>query len=51
LPVRCAGKSAEVAVDQIRTISSLRLVKRIDALSTEKAARLRELIVEMYGLP
>jgi mRNA interferase MazF len=51
LPVRCAGKSAEVAVDQIRTISSLRLAKRIDALSSEKAARLRELIVEMYGLP
>ena len=51
LPVRCAGKSAEVAVDQIRTISTLRLTKRIDSLSTEKAARLRELIIEMYGLP
>lgn len=51
LPVRCAGKAAEIAVDQIRTISTLRLTKKIDALSADKAARLRELIVEMYGLP
>lgn len=51
LPVRCAGKPAEVAVDQIRTISTLRLTRRIDVLSADRAARLRELIVEMYGLP
>jgi mRNA interferase MazF len=51
LPVRCAGKPAEIAVDQIRTLSVLRLTRKIDALPAEKAARLRELIVEMYGLP
>jgi mRNA interferase MazF len=51
LPVRCAGKPADVAVDQIRTISTLRLTRKIDVLSAEKATRLRELIVEMYGLP
>jgi len=51
LSVRCAGKPAEVAVDQIRTISTLRLTKKTDVLSAEKATRLRELIVEMYGLP
>lgn len=51
LPVRCAGKPADVAVDQIRTISTLRLTRKIAVLSAEKATRLRELIVEMYGLP
>jgi mRNA-degrading endonuclease toxin of MazEF toxin-antitoxin module len=49
--VRCAGKPADVAVDQIRTISTLRLTRKIAVLSAEKATRLRELIVEMYGLP
>jgi mRNA interferase MazF len=51
IQVRCAGKLAEIAVDQIRTISTLRLVKKVDALAVVDAARLRELIVEMYGLP
>jgi mRNA interferase MazF len=50
-PVRCAGKAAEIAVDQIRTLSTLRLTKRIGTLTAEDAARLREMIVEMYGLP
>jgi mRNA interferase MazF len=49
LPVRCAGQAAEIAVDQIRTISTQRLVKRIDALKPAAAEQLRELIVEMYG--
>lgn len=51
IQVRCAGKPAEIAVDQIRTISTLRLVKKVDALAVADATRLRELIVEMYGLP
>ncbi len=50
LPVRCAGKPAQIAVDQIRTISTLRLVKKVDALRPAEAERLRHLIVEMYGL-
>lgn len=50
LPVRCTGKPAEIAVDQIRTISTLRLVKKVDALRPAEAERLRHLIVEMYGL-
>lgn len=49
LRVRCAGKPAEIAVDQIRTLSSQRLVKKIDALSAADATKLRQLIVEMYG--
>ena len=49
--MRSAGKPAEIAVDHSRTISTLRLVKKVDALAVADAARLRELIVEMYGLP
>jgi mRNA interferase MazF len=49
LQVNCAGKAAEIAVDQVRTISQQRLRKRIDQLPVEDAAQLRKLIVEMYG--
>jgi len=51
LPVRCAGKPAEVAVDQIRTISTLRLVRKVDSLGAAAAEKLRHTIVEMYGTP
>lgn len=50
LPVRCAGKPAEIAVDQIRTISTLRLVRKVDTVNPITADRLRHLIVEMYGV-
>lgn len=49
IQTKCAGKSAEIAVDQIRTISRLRLIKKIDSLNANKAAELRALISEMYG--
>jgi mRNA interferase MazF len=49
IPVTCARRKAEIAVDQIRTISKNRLVKRLDDLSALDAARVRRLIVEMYG--
>jgi mRNA interferase MazF len=49
IPVICARRKAEVAVDQIRTISKDRLGKRLDRLSPADAARVRRLIVEMYG--
>ena len=49
LQIRCAGKKAEIAVDQIRTISKQRLRDRIDKLSAETAAQLRRLVTEMYG--
>jgi mRNA interferase MazF len=42
-------KEAEIAVDQIRTISKQRLKKKVDTLSKTKAARLRKLITDMYG--
>ena len=49
IPVDCAGRPSEIAVDQIRTISKRRVKGRIDAISAEDAARLRSLVVEMYG--
>ena len=49
LRVRCAGKDADVAVDQIRVLSRSRLTRRIDHLSTPAATALRRLISEMYG--
>jgi mRNA interferase MazF len=44
----CAGKPAEIAVDQIRTISKQRLIKRLDRISATTAAELRRVITEMY---
>jgi mRNA interferase MazF len=49
IQVTCARRKAEIAVDQIRTISKDRLGKRLDHLSVADAARMRRLIVEMYG--
>ena len=49
LQISCMNKKAEIAVDQIRTISKQRLKKKIDKLSTIKAAQLRKLITDMYG--
>jgi mRNA interferase MazF len=49
LQIDCAGKAAEIALDQIRTISQQRLKQKIDRLTDESAAQLRQLIVEMYG--
>lgn len=47
--VICAGKQAEIAVDQIRTISKIRLGKKLDSLSEAEIKALRHTIVEMYG--
>ncbi len=45
----CAGRRAEIAVDQIRTISKERLGRRLDELEPATAAQLRRMITEMYG--
>ena len=47
--INCANKKAEIAVDQIRTISKQRLKKKIDKLPKIAAAQLRKLITDMYG--
>ena len=49
IQVICVRRKAEIVVDQIRTISKDRLDKRLDHLSAADAARVRRLIVEMYG--
>jgi mRNA interferase MazF len=49
LQIKCANKNAEIAVDQIRTISKRRLKKKLDQLSDVDAAQLRKLITDMYG--
>ena len=49
LPVRCGGRPAEIAVDQIRTISKVRVGRRIDSLNNDQSAALRRVITEMYG--
>ena len=45
----CAGRKAEIAVDQIRTLSKERLGKRVDRLDPQQTGQLRRLITEMYG--
>jgi len=47
--VVCAGKKAEIAVDQIRTLSKSRLIKQLDTIKADHALILRQLITEMYG--
>jgi len=49
IQITCADKPAEIAVDQIRTVSKQRLGQKIDELSSEKAAELRHIITHMYG--
>jgi mRNA interferase MazF len=45
----CAGRKAEIAVDQIRTITKERLGRRLDRLEPSTAAQVRQIITEMYG--
>jgi mRNA interferase MazF len=49
IPLTCAGRAAEIAVDQIRTLSKQRLGRRVDRLDPVRAAQLRQLLTEMYG--
>ena len=49
LRVRIARRDAEVAVDQIRTISKSRIGKKLGVVSARDAGALRRLITEMYG--
>jgi mRNA interferase MazF len=49
LQVKCQNTNAEIAVDQIRTISKQRLKRKIDKLPEAKAAQLRKIITDMYG--
>ncbi len=45
----CNGKPAEIAVDQIRPTSKLRIIKKLGKLAPQEATLLRQLISEMFG--
>jgi mRNA interferase MazF len=49
LQMKCGRQDADIAVDQIRTVSKSRLGDRIGSLSPAEAAALRRIITEMYG--
>ncbi len=49
LPVRVGRQHAEVALDQIRTISKSRIGTKLGALSDDQSLALRRVITEMYG--
>lgn len=49
LQVRCNRQEADIAVDQIRTISKSRLGAKIGTLTEDEASALRRIITEMYG--
>ncbi len=49
VPCIIDNKEAEIAVDQIRTISKKRIMNLIDTLSSTVNTQIRNLITEMYG--
>jgi mRNA-degrading endonuclease toxin of MazEF toxin-antitoxin module len=49
LTVRVGRRDAYIAVDQIRTVRTTRLGRKMGALSEAEARALRRLITEMYG--
>lgn len=49
IQVKVAGKSAEIAADQIRAVSKLRLGSKVGSLRPRDASALRRLLSEMYG--
>ncbi|MEP6778308.1 MAG: type II toxin-antitoxin system PemK/MazF family toxin [Gemmatimonadaceae bacterium] len=49
MTVRVARKVAEIAVDQIRSISKERIGEKLGTLNERDASALRRLISEMYG--
>jgi mRNA interferase MazF len=49
LQVKIGRRNAEIAVDQIGTISKFRLRSRLGVLSKDEASLLRRMITEMYG--
>jgi mRNA interferase MazF len=49
IAIECNGKSAEIAVDQIRCLSKKRFIKKIDELAANEAEELRDVIAQMYA--
>jgi len=49
IQITCARREAEIAVDQIQTLSMERLGRRLDSLEPAEVSQLRRVINEMYG--
>jgi mRNA interferase MazF len=49
LQIKSGGKSAEIAIDEIRTVRKSRLISKKGTISAKEAKELRRLISEMYG--
>ena len=49
LQVKVAGKPAEIAADQIRVVSKVRLGRKLGSLTPNQAAALRHRLREMYS--
>jgi mRNA interferase MazF len=47
--ITSVGKRAEIALDQIRTVSKRRIVRRLGKITAKSAAELQRAISEMYG--
>jgi len=49
LTVKAGDRDADIAVEQIRTISKMRIGRKLGILSTRDATILRRVITELYG--
>ena len=49
LTVKSGDRDADIAVEQIKTISKARIGKKLGSLSTREATMLRRVITELYG--
>ncbi len=49
LPIMLGGHPADVAPDQIRTVSKARLGRKLGALTSEEASALRRMLTDLYG--
>jgi len=50
IQICCDGREAEIAIDQIRTVSKQRIGAKLDSVSESAATQIRDLISEMYGM-
>jgi mRNA interferase MazF len=49
VPTRFAGKDGQVVIDQLRTVDSARLAKRLGALDPGEAAAVLEVLREFFA--
>ena len=47
---RFQGKQGQIVLDQIRTVDSVRLIRKLGRLDTKTAARVLETLQEMFAL-